>query len=116
MTDAELLELSQCTEEELLNGLGRTLSDGRLGISPSDYYERGKVWVDARRGEICRWLAERPGTRQLIEDGWAARRMEGLGALYDLLALANGQPTAGWAMVFILRVGLAEFCSDCKPS
>ena len=116
MTEDEYLKLSRLSEEELLYGLGRSLSDGRLGVGPSDYIEKAKAWLEARRPDICRWLAEKPVTRQLIEDGEAARQMEGLGALLDMWALANSKTSAGWAAVFILRVGIADFCAGCEIS
>lgn len=115
MIEREISELLDLDEAELLLGLGRSLQDGRLGISPADYAKRATAWLDAHRAEVCRCLSAIPGMRQLIEDQWAARRLETLGACCDFLALMYGKATAWWAMMFILRSGLADFCAGCEP-
>lgn len=115
MTEQEILALLDLDEAELLKGLGRSLQDGRLGISPADYPKKAKKWLETHRGEVCRCLSAIPGMRQLIEDQWAARRLETLGACCDFLALIYGKTTAWWAMIFILRSGLADFCAGCEP-
>lgn len=115
MTEQEILALLDLDETELLKGLGRSLQDGRLGVSPADYPNKAKKWLDAHRAEVCRCLSAIPGMRQLIEDQWAARRLETLGACCDFLALIYGKTTAWWAMIFILRSGLADFCAGCEP-
>lgn len=104
-------ELWSLSENDVLAGLGRDVSDGRLGLTPNDLLELAMLWLDTHRSEICQCLRSIPVIASLANDRDGARRLEALAALADFLALAYGKSTAAWAATFVLRVGLSDFCS-----
>ncbi len=112
MEDYNLEELWQLSEEQLLLGLGNSVGDHRFGARPSDIIQQAKDWLDKQRPDICEMLSKIPGLAQLIQDQSAARRLEAFGSAIDILAVAYGKTTAIWASLFVLRVGLADFCSE----
>jgi hypothetical protein len=113
--DADLRDLTNKTDDDLLDSLGQALLGDGLGVGPVDSYRARRFatkWLTDRRDEMRRNVCGQ-AIRQFIDnEAGVADRLTEIAVVADALAGVFGHPTANIVAVILARRGLAELCGS----